>query len=568
VPGFGGATASLEETLSGVPRFDSVGALLADGAFDGAVVCLPNAEAPEAVRRLAEAGKHVLAEKPMAGAAAPLRPVVEAVRASGVAFQSGYLWRYDEGADRLRAMVRDGRFGKLASVEMTFVTSDVARRGPDHYLFDRAASTGGFFNWLACHWLDLLLYVTGEAVVGVTARVGVFGATPTDVEDGGTAILELAGGALATFVGGYWLPRWAGESRWALRGSRRWVHWEPSRPGTGGVLEIHGPQPQWDAMDETFTLPADATPGYGGRRGVATVRDWLDAARAGGRPCRNTPGSALAVLELIDASTNRRARAVGSSAASSPRDPRRDPLGLGGVPLITHGPAVLAGVGAAHEHAGLGVDADGLVAAEAAAGIDQAVPLGLQGAADLGADARFEPHRAAVAGARAGRVGGADVEEPGGVARLLDVHAEVDQVAEHLHVPLRLHVAAHHAEAQPGPAVLGDEARDDRVERPLVRLQAIGVARVEREQAAAVLEREAQAVRDVPRAEAVEVALDQADAVEVPVDDRHVDRVGLGRVAGRRAVVGAVRVEQAARFLRRPWRSARRPGTLANSGSA
>ena len=50
-------------------------------------------------------------------------------------------------------------------------------------------------------------------------------------------------------------------------------------------------------------------------------------------------------------------------------------------------------------------------------------------------------------------------------------------------VPLRLHVAAHHAEDEPRLAVLRDHGRDDRVERPLVRLQAVGVLLVEGEQA-------------------------------------------------------------------------------------
>ena len=44
--------------------------------------------------------------------------------------------------------------------------------------------------------------------------------------------------------------------------------------------------------------------------------------------------------------------------------------------------------------------------------------------------------------------------KPRGIAGLLHVHAKVDEVAEHLDVPLRLHVAAHQAEAQPGFAVL------------------------------------------------------------------------------------------------------------------
>lgn len=300
VPRFSGATASLEERLAHVRRFESVEQLLAWGNFDGAVVCLSNNEGPAAIVQLANAGKHILAEKPVAASAEDFRPALAAIGKAGVAFQNGYLWRYDPGAERLRDMVRDGRFGKLISVEMSFVTSDVRRRGPDHYLFDKATSGRGFFNWLACHQLDLLLYLVGEPVVGVTARVGRFGAVDVPVDDGGVAILDLSGGGIATFLGGYWLPRWTGESHWSLRGSERWVHWHPSKPGTGGVLEIHGPQPQFMAMEETFTLPIDATPGYGGQRNVRLVREWIESAQSGKSICRNTPRSTLATLELLD----------------------------------------------------------------------------------------------------------------------------------------------------------------------------------------------------------------------------------------------------------------------------
>jgi predicted dehydrogenase len=301
MPGFGGSLASLEEQYAAVPRFDSVGELLADGRFDGALVCLPNNECPEAVRLLAEAGKHVLAEKPAAASADDARAMAEAVRRNGIAFQNGYMWRYDRAVDRLRRMVADGQFGKLISVEMTFGTSDARHRGVEHYLFDRQISGGGFFNWLGCHQLNLLPYIAGQAVVAVTARVGVFGEAPLEVEDGGTVILELAGGGLATLVGGYWIPRWAGESQWCLRGSQRWVHWHPTRAGTGGVLEIHGPKPQWHGMEETFSLPPDTTAGYGGCRGVELIRDWLQAAsRQPAGSCRNTIDSTLATLEVLD----------------------------------------------------------------------------------------------------------------------------------------------------------------------------------------------------------------------------------------------------------------------------
>lgn len=301
VPRFGGSLASLEERSAELPRFETVAELVAWGHFDGAVVCLTNAESPSAIIQLAEAGKAILAEKPAAAGLDDFAAAASAVERTGVAFRSGYLWRYDAAAERLRDMVSDGRFGRLISIEMIWVTSNVRRRDPQHYLFDPALSGGGFFNWLGCHWLNLLPYVTGMRVTAVTARLGNFGETPTSLDDGGAAILELGDRTLATFTGGYWLPRWTGESRWTLRGADRWVHWDAQRPGTGGVLEIHGPQPHFQPMDEVFTIPADATPGYGGQRTVRLLRDWLAAARGEPADSRCDLMSTCETLRLLDA---------------------------------------------------------------------------------------------------------------------------------------------------------------------------------------------------------------------------------------------------------------------------
>ena len=65
------------------------------------------------------------------------------------------------------------------------------------------------------------------------------------------------------------------------------------------MLEIHGPQPQWYATEEVFTVEPDETPGYGGRNGVALVTDWIEAAEKG-EACRNTTSSMTDVLELIE----------------------------------------------------------------------------------------------------------------------------------------------------------------------------------------------------------------------------------------------------------------------------
>ncbi len=301
VPRFDDGVTSLEERYAHLPRFGMVAELITWGQFDGAIVCLSNVETIPILVEFALAGKHVLVEKPAAASEAAFAPAFEAIQQSRVAFQSGYLWRYDPGVDRLRAMFAEGRMGKLIHVEMGYTTSDVRRRGPEHYLFDAKVSGRGFMNWLACHWLDLLLYITGQKVVGVTARVGNFGTTPTNVDDGGVAIFDLEGGGLASFTGGYWLPRWAGESHWVLRGSERWVHWSPAYPGTGGRFETYGPQPQFLAMNETFSLPEDKTPGYGGVRMLELLRDWIASASGQRSACRNTLCSTRATLQLLDA---------------------------------------------------------------------------------------------------------------------------------------------------------------------------------------------------------------------------------------------------------------------------
>lgn len=297
---FNGSVASLEERHAGLPRFDTVESLITWGQFDGAIICLPNDEVIDAGCQLAAAGKALLVEKPCAARADDWKQLANAIEQSRVAFQAGYMWRYDEGANRLKAMFTEGRFGKPVAMRMHWMTSDVGRRGPGHYLFDKSVSGGGFFNWLACHWIDLVPWITGRKVTGVCARVGNFGESMIEVEDGGTAILELDNGLQVTITGGYWLPRWAGEAGVSIYGSQRWLHWDPSRSGTAGHFEIHGPQPQFMAMNEDFSIPADTFKGYGGQKTLDLISDWIHSAR-NGEPCRNTTASVQDALRVIDA---------------------------------------------------------------------------------------------------------------------------------------------------------------------------------------------------------------------------------------------------------------------------
>ncbi len=66
-----------------------------------------------------------------------------------------------------------------------------------------------------------------------------------------------------------------------------------------------------------------------------------------------------------------------------------------------------------------------------------------------------------------------------GVAGFLHVEAEIDHVDDDLHMALRLHVAAHDAEAHERLAVFHDESRNDGLKRPFARRIDVGVMRIQ-----------------------------------------------------------------------------------------
>ena len=113
----------------------------------------------------------------------------------------------------------------------------------------------------------------------------------------------------------------------------------------------------------------------------------------------------------------------------------------------------------------------------------------------------------------------------GGVAGFLEAHVEIEQIDENLHVPLRLKVAAHHAEAHHRLAVFGDEGGNDCVERSFAGGVGVWVAGFEIEQLAAVLQAEAELWRTQARSEAAEVALDERDHVVVFVGRSEINRI-------------------------------------------
>src|SRR5688572_3761765 len=135
--------------------------------------------------------------------------------------------------------------------------------------------------------------------------------------------------------------------------------------------------------------------------------------------------------------------------------------------LITLRRAVLARFGGAEVDA-VRVPQDGLISTEVAVVGDlHLVSARFESLHDVRRMTLLEDNLAAIGHALARGLARAVMAHSRHVARLLQVHAEIDEVDDDLYMTLRLHRAAHHAERQPRLSILRDERGNDGVERPL-----------------------------------------------------------------------------------------------------
>src|SRR5437867_2606778 len=95
-------------------------ALLADRNIDAVYIPLPNSLHAEWTHKAADAGKHVLCEKPLAPTAAEARAVVDYCRSKKVKLMDGFMWPHHARTARLRQLLDSGAIGEVRHVAGTF----------------------------------------------------------------------------------------------------------------------------------------------------------------------------------------------------------------------------------------------------------------------------------------------------------------------------------------------------------------------------------------------------------------------------------------------------------------
>lgn len=282
--------------------YSSLDQLLADADFSQALVAVRNDQAVATLARCIGAGKNVFTEKPAARSAAEFEQVVAALARDPVTFGVAYLTRWHPAILQMRELVQLQAIGRLTSVELRMVTTQVHFRNPRHWLFQKEISGGGILAWLGCHLIDLLRYVTGEEITRVGAQLATNSGEDITVEDSAAVSFRLSNGAIGTLHAGYLLASGAAGYRGAsydravhLRGTHGTITYR-----FDGPLVLETIAPTWrSASPRTFDFTIPSTPGYGGRHGVDFVRACLSATPANPAPAGAI--DALRVLEALDA---------------------------------------------------------------------------------------------------------------------------------------------------------------------------------------------------------------------------------------------------------------------------
>lgn len=180
----------------GAKAYYSLDQMLEAGGFDAVILTTPSGMHPSQTIECAEAGYHVVTEKPMATRMSDGIEMVKACDRAGVRLFVVKQNRRNETIQMVKKAIDAGRFGRIYSVACNVFWT----RPQEYYDHDAWRGTwefdGGAFMNQASHYVDLMEWLIGsvESVQSYTATL----ARNIETEDSGVVAIKYRSGALGT----------------------------------------------------------------------------------------------------------------------------------------------------------------------------------------------------------------------------------------------------------------------------------------------------------------------------------------------------------------------------------
>jgi predicted dehydrogenase len=185
----------------GIPKaYGSYEALLADPDIDAVYIPLPNHLHMPWTIKAAEAGKHVLCEKPIALNAAEAERMEQACRDAGVVLAEAFMYRHHPRYERIREIVQSGEIGDIRGIHGTFTFNNSADKTN---IRCKVEWGGGSVYDVGCYPISAARYVLGQEPVAATAHA-FFSEEHGGVDMMASGLVEFEGGVALTFDCGMW----------------------------------------------------------------------------------------------------------------------------------------------------------------------------------------------------------------------------------------------------------------------------------------------------------------------------------------------------------------------------
>lgn len=193
------ARAGLAADFAGARIVAGYDALLADPGVEAVYIATPHPGHAEWAIKAAEAGKHVLVEKPMALSAFEAAALQNAAQKAGTFLGEAFMYRLHPMTARLVELVRSGAIGEVRMVKSSFGFA-MPRVMPEHRLYANDLAGGGILD-VGGYPVSMARLVAGAAtgrpfadpdIVRGVAHLGV-----TGVDEWASAVLHFPGGIVA-----------------------------------------------------------------------------------------------------------------------------------------------------------------------------------------------------------------------------------------------------------------------------------------------------------------------------------------------------------------------------------
>ncbi|MEM7697956.1 MAG: Gfo/Idh/MocA family oxidoreductase [Verrucomicrobiota bacterium] len=181
--------------------FTDLDAFLADPELDVVTIATPSGAHLEPAIAAAQAGKHIICEKPLEVTPERIDQMIAAADEAGVTLSGIFNRRFHPAMDAFKTAVDQGRFGKLTMCD-AYVKwyRDQAYYDSGAWRGTWALDGGGALMNQSIHLIDQLIYLAGD-VAAVSASMACLAHDGIEVEDTAVAILEFKNGARGVIQG-------------------------------------------------------------------------------------------------------------------------------------------------------------------------------------------------------------------------------------------------------------------------------------------------------------------------------------------------------------------------------